>query len=196
MSCVRTLSKVRNLVLGPLEILGRVLPIHWHVFSTASHAQWRLSTRPTSVLPSIDLTLDIGLPAQSLASGTAIAHLEKNHGVGFPTGWVWAHSMSPSQSATISQRSTPDNRQRPIRFAMAGGRILGLEAYLVGFRDDQRSLEWDFLPPWSVSFAGIALGLKTFRSWSRRLVRLDVWDWNRWLSAELVAEQVGIRSCR
>lgn len=73
---------------------------------------------------------------------------------------------------------------------MAGGRILGLEAYLVGFRDDERGIEWDFTPPWSVALAGVAIGMKIMRSWAKRSVKIDVWDWGRWLSVEMAAKPV------
>jgi hypothetical protein len=71
-----------------------------------------------------------------IASGTAVAHIEKNHGIGFPTAWIWAHSISESPShsqGSLSEHLKP-NESYPVRFAVAGGKIIGLEAYLVGFR--------------------------------------------------------------
>lgn len=47
------------------------------------------------------------------------AHQEKNWGNSFPTGWIWSHGVSPD-AATY--------------FSLAGGSILGISAYLIGFR--------------------------------------------------------------
>jgi hypothetical protein len=79
---------------------------------------------------------------------------------------------------------------------MAGGKILGIEAYLLGFRcelthtskapllkdsnrDDERNIAWDFTPPFAMGLGGIGPGLRTFRSWKQRKVSLSVWDWGR-----------------
>jgi tocopherol cyclase len=184
--------------LGPLERLGRVLPIHWHVFSTASAATWRLTRRAPSS-PFVDAPLST--PPQTadavVASSRATAHLEQNHGVGFPTGWIWAHSLSPSSARTfpsspsgtssLASGTTP-REKHPIRFATAGGRILGLEAYLFGFRDDELGISWDFAPPWSAGVGGYrGLGLRTERDWAGRRVRLEVGDWARWAVVEMRA---------
>jgi hypothetical protein len=94
-----------------------------------------------------------------------------------------------------------------VRFAVAGGRIIGIEAYLVGFRcvvsspingdwdlttrrDDERGIAWDFTPPFTVGLAGRGIGMKTSRNWEKRVVSLDVWDWGRWLHVEMTAPAV------
>jgi hypothetical protein len=37
---------------------------------------------------------------------------------------------------------------------------------------------------------GRGLGFKTLRSWEKRTVTLDLWDWGRWLSVEMSAPAV------
>jgi hypothetical protein len=112
-------------------------PRHWHIFSTASHADWQLRRlRTNAAFP--ESSLEVRVPeGDIIASGTGTAHLEKNHGTGFPTAWIWAHSISPSESSrpTLSKPSSlKPSEQFPVRFAVAGGKILGIEAYLLGFR--------------------------------------------------------------
>jgi hypothetical protein len=83
--------------------------------------------------------------------------------------------------------ATSSHEEYPIRFAVAGGRIIGLEAYLVGFRDDKHHIAWDFAPPFAMGLRGLGLGMRTTRDWDRREVNLDVWDWGRWLHVQMRA---------
>jgi hypothetical protein len=98
---------------------------------------------------------------------------------------MWAHSQSPSSSFSATEGFSQSSF--PVRFAVAGGRILGFEAYLAGFRDDGRGIAWDFAPPFALGLAGIGPGMKTSRSWDDRTVTLDLWDWSRWLHVEMSA---------
>jgi hypothetical protein len=61
---------------------------------------------------------------------------------------------------------------------------------IIHTRDDERSIAWDFTPPFSMGLFGRGPGLKTSRSWERREVHLDVWDWSRWLHVEMKAPSV------
>lgn len=167
---------------GPFERLGYLLPLHWHVFSPGSQAYWYLERPQTGPSQPKDQSSFV------VSSGHGVAHIEKNHGTGFPSGWIWAHTVSPSASSKSHTDSTP-RKAYPIRLAVAGGRIIGLEAYLLGFRDEERQIEWDFKPPWSMGLFGRGAGLRTTRDWDCRTVVLDVWDWGRWLHVEMRAPE-------
>lgn len=183
---------------GPFERLGIFLPLHWHVFSGCSKAEWSLATRPKSEAwdPLRDMKTGFG---PTLASGTAMAHVEKNHGVGFPSGWIWAHCLGSNHTFS------GEYERPPIRLALAGGSILGLEAYLIGFRDDSLGIEWDFTPPGTVGLNGwgTGAGMKVERMWDAhdenegvrqvgkvRRVRVQAWTLGRWLDIEIVASAV------
>lgn len=183
---------------GPFERLGTLLPLHWHVFSGCSKAEWQLGRRRKVALdldPLMDVHSGLG-PGDVMASGTAMAHLEKNHGVGFPKGWLWAHCLESSTSSSSS--NTQAYERPPIRFALAGGSIIGLEAYLVGFRDDEAGIEWDFTPPLTMGLNGwgAGAGMKIERQWEAegetgmRRVRVQCWTAVRWLDVDIVASKV------
>lgn len=188
---------------GPFERLGALLPLHWHVFSGCSKAEWQLGRRRKVDLD-MDPLMDVkaGLsPGEVVASGTAMAHVEKNHGVGFPKGWLWAHCLDTSSSTSPNSSmslNTHAYERPPIRFALAGGSILGIEAYLVGFRDDNVGIEWDFAPPLTMGINGwgMGVGMNVERQWEVedeegvRRIRVQCWTATRWLDVEVVARKV------
>ncbi|KAK1029288.1 hypothetical protein LTS16_019842 [Friedmanniomyces endolithicus] len=100
------------------------LPLHWHVQSLASSCTFDLR------LPSYDL------PAPD-RSGTAIVHQEKNWAQSFPAAHMWLQARSGDRG-----------------FCCAGGQILGLEAFLLGYRS--KDLNLDFRPPFATRVAGLS----------------------------------------
>jgi hypothetical protein len=55
--------------------------------------------------------------------------------------------LSVSDGALVPASAASEYVRAPLRLAMAGGRILGVDALMLGFRDDTRGIEWDFGPP-------------------------------------------------
>ncbi len=93
------------------------LPLHWHVASLGSAAEYQY-------------TIEDQGQSRSVA-GTGWAHQEKNWGEIFPPAWIWGEGVTGNNSAQI---------------AFAGGKAaLGpftLTTWLVGFRSP--AVAWDF----------------------------------------------------
>lgn len=107
------------------------LPLHWYVESLASAATFSLRLPQSVSLHPSD------------TSGTATAHLEKNwgHRGGFPSAHVWV------QAADVDQGRF---------FCLAGGRTLGVEAFLLCYRNAKMGLSLDFRPPLALKFLGLS----------------------------------------
>jgi len=105
---------------GIFSALTFLLPLHWNVLSTASSADY-----------------DIRHDGVVIEQGTGIAHLEKNWGVSFPTGWTWIQSFSKPLKAEGLRT-----------FCLAGGKIMGQKAYLLGYRSEK--IQWSFCPPFTL----------------------------------------------
>ncbi|KAL0484485.1 SDX1 [Acrasis kona] len=108
---------------GPLVNLGRLLPLHWHVSSTRSKAEYTVRENDES--------------GNIILQGSGLAHSEKNWGTSFPNGWIWSQSFSHINSPNKAT------------YSLAGGRILGMEAFLIGYRSQK--FRWDFRPPFTIS---------------------------------------------
>lgn len=94
--------------------------LHWFVYSLSSPAKYRLQ-----------------FPNGKVESGNGWAHMEKNWGTSFPSGWIWAEGME-----------LQNGKPRSI-FAVAGGVaiIAGADVpnqYLIGYRSPL--LNWNFRP--------------------------------------------------
>lgn len=120
------------------------LPLHWHVQSLASDATFKLDI-PSIALPSED------------RSGKAMVHDEKN----------WAHSF-PSSHMWLQARDHDTQRG----FCCAGGQILGMEAFLLGYRS--KDLNIDLRPPFAVCLAGLSPFMTYSTEWETRAFRLSV----------------------
>ncbi|KAF2159133.1 hypothetical protein M409DRAFT_30415 [Zasmidium cellare ATCC 36951] len=120
------------------------LPLHWHVQSLDSDVSFELD------IPSIDV------PPEDL-SGQAKVHDEKN----------WAHSF-PSAHMWLQARDYDNGRG----FCCAGGQILGLEAFLLGYRSEDLNL--DFRPPFAVRLAGLSPFMTYSTDWENRTFHLSV----------------------
>ncbi|KAL0955667.1 hypothetical protein HGRIS_001894 [Hohenbuehelia grisea] len=114
-----------------------LLPLHWHVYSTASRA---------------DVTVRRG--DEVLERSKGIAHVEKNWGVEFPDGWVWVQAFKhPPRVMDSESEEIAANHIAPIpsttTFSLAGGKILGQRAYLLGFQSPTIG-QWSFRPLWTL----------------------------------------------
>jgi len=137
------------------------LPLHWHVQSLATPVDFRLSVpEGTSVAPA-----DI--------QGTAVVHQEKNWAVSFPASHMWI------------QARADDNRG----LCLAGGQILGMEAFLVGYRNGRAGVEIDFRPPFALAIPLLHLGpFMSFRKdWDARTFEMSVADLTRKLDVKVSA---------
>ncbi|KAF8341233.1 uncharacterized protein EI90DRAFT_3033127 [Cantharellus anzutake] len=96
-----------------LSRLETLLPLHWAIFSTGSKANYDVK--------------HIGADGVGLEvfGGTGVAHMEKNWGASFPTGWTWCQAFGDHR----------DNAARDC-VAIAGGVLaLGQKAYLIHYKD-------------------------------------------------------------
>ncbi|KAL9092761.1 MAG: hypothetical protein Q9159_000659 [Coniocarpon cinnabarinum] len=138
--------------LGPEGLLGMLpLPLHWYVHSFASAAAFELS------LPGCEVPIED-------QRGRCSIHEEKNWARSFPEAhhWILARKhIPPAPDAIVS---------------LAGGRTLGLDAFIVGVRVPDKGINVDIRPPFSVSVLGFSPFLKVKRWWERRVVQVDTCD--------------------
>ena len=128
------------------------LPLHWHVHSLASECTYTLSI-PGHPLPA------------SQASNTAIVHQEKNWAASFPSAHIWVQA-----------------RRGDTSICLAGGQILGMEAFLLGYRSKARSI--DFRPPFALRFAGLSPFMTYTADWENRKFSLSVQSFRQKVEVE------------
>lgn len=137
------------------------LPLHWHVYSLASncHVQLQLPAEANAL--------------QQDSSCDGISHQEKNWANDFPSSHIWMQARTGGQNGS--------------GITLAGGKILGMQAFLVGYRNTDRNIAVDFRPP----FALRALGLGPFMSytvdWEGRTFSMTVQDLTRKLEIKASA---------
>jgi len=127
------------------------LPLHWHVLSPYSPSSATLR------LPS-DYTSSLGdaLPAELVSPVDCVAHFEKNWAKGFPEAHVWVqgHRLPNDVPKTATKLPPqPKDQTQPHLLTIAGGPIMGTEAYLVGYRNSMKNISLDFRPPFTLSVA-------------------------------------------
>ena len=135
---------------GPEGWLSHLpLPLHWYVESLASSTSFSLSL-PTAA----------GL-AQEDCGGRATAHLEKNwgHRGGFPTAHMWVHAHDALRGRSL---------------CLAGGRTMGVDAFLVGYRNSALNLDVSFRPPFSLKAFGVSPFMYPKVEWHNRSFLLSV----------------------
>ncbi|PUU84251.1 hypothetical protein B9Z19DRAFT_1070516 [Tuber borchii] len=115
---------------GALGELVHLLPIHWHVFSIDSRAEYHIH------IP--------GRAGQEEISGIGRAHIEKNWGVAFPSGWTWAQAFLPPTPS----ETAPSNDNGEFKLSLAGGQTLFQKAYLLSYTSPTTILR--FKPPFSL----------------------------------------------
>ncbi|KAF2869987.1 hypothetical protein BDV95DRAFT_608783 [Massariosphaeria phaeospora] len=99
------------------------LPLHWHVQSLASPCVYKFSIK------------SVNLPGTE-TYGRATIHQEKNWASSFPSSHMWIQARA-------------DNRG----ICLAGGKIMGMTAYMLGYRSPDLNL--DFVPPLALSVFGV-----------------------------------------
>lgn len=121
----------------PESLLVRLpLPLHWHVQSLASKCHFNLEI-PNQNIPEEDKT------------GEAMIHDEKNWAHSFPSAHMWLQARDGDRS-----------------FCCAGGQILGMEAFLLGYRS--KNLNIDFRPPFALRFGGLSPFMSYSSNWDSR----------------------------
>lgn len=99
-------------------------PLHWHVHSLCSPCTFSLD------IPSLG---DNFSPVDH--QGRATFHQEKNWANSFPDAHMWVQAWDASNNKGV---------------CLAGGKIMGQTAYMLGYRSP--TLDLDFVPPFSVSY--------------------------------------------
>lgn len=148
---------------GPLVYLP--LPLHWHVHSLSSKAQFDLAINDKDYA---------GLDARD-SGGRAYVHEEKNWSNSFPSAHIWVQARNHAKGSGIN---------------IAGGRILGvLEAYLLGYRAEQAQYSIDARPPIAMGLAGVWAPLMTVHpDWDERAFHLKLRTaWNRRIEVKVTA---------
>ncbi|GIZ40953.1 hypothetical protein CKM354_000427300 [Cercospora kikuchii] len=131
------------------------LPLHWHVQSLASECDYKLEIR------------DYKLPPQDQA-GRAMIHDEKNWATSFPSAHMWLQARDGDRG-----------------FNCAGGQILGMEAFLLGYRS--KDLELDFRPPFAVRVPGLGPFMTYTKNWNDRTFELNVQSFRQKLTVKAFA---------
>ncbi|KAH8199389.1 hypothetical protein TruAng_006433 [Truncatella angustata] len=131
------------------------LPLHWHVQSLASKCALDLQI-PEYDLPSVD------------RSGTAMLHEEKNWANSFPSAHMWLQARNGDRG-----------------FCCVGGQILGMEAFLLGYRS--KNLNVDFRPPFAVRLAGLSPFMSYKTDWENRTFELSVQSFRQKLTVKASA---------
>ncbi|PNS18996.1 hypothetical protein CAC42_6091 [Sphaceloma murrayae] len=165
---------------GPLVYLP--LPLHWHVHSLGSSCSYELS------IPSFP-----HVAAQD-RSGLATVHQEKNWATSFPSAHIWVQARSGSPPDTSSRPSTSTSqvsksevsKSSPYHsLCIAGGQIIGTEAYLLGYRSTTHPsctptspiYELDFRPPFAMRLLGLSPSLTATPSFKDRTFTLSARNW-------------------
>ncbi|KAF1930720.1 uncharacterized protein M421DRAFT_357195 [Didymella exigua CBS 183.55] len=133
-------------------IIHLPLPMHWHVHSTCSPCTFKLDLPPLGdAHPEFD------------RKGRGYIHQEKNWANSFPDAHMWVQAF---------------NQESMTGVCLAGGKIMGQTAYLLGYRSDDLFL--DFIPPFSVSYLNMPF-LSPFMSvdidWESRTFSISVSDY-------------------
>jgi tocopherol cyclase len=102
-------------------------PLHWHVHSLCSPCTFNLN------IPSLGENFP---PADH--QGRATCHQEKNWAHSFPEAHMWVQAWDAHNNKGV---------------CLAGGKIMGQTAYMLGYRSP--TLNLDFIPPFSMSVFNI-----------------------------------------
>lgn len=118
------------------------LPLHWHVHSLASPCTFKLS------IPLLD-------PPRAEAFSHAMVHQEKNWAASFPSAHMWLQARAGERGVCL-----------------AGGKILGMTAYMLGYRSP--GLDVDFVPPFALSIFGLSPCMSVRIDWENREFDISV----------------------
>jgi len=131
------------------------LPLHWHVHSLGSECNFSLDV-PGRSLDAAD------------RQGTAVVHQEKNWAKSFPSAHMWLQARDGDRS-----------------FCCAGGQILGMEAFLLGYRS--KKYELDFRPPFAVRVLGLSPFMSYTSNWEDRSFSLSIQSFTQKITVEASA---------
>lgn len=131
------------------------LPLHWHVHSLASECEYKVSIG------------GYDLPRED-ESGIAIVHQEKNWAHSFPSAHMWLQARSGDRG-----------------FCCAGGQVLGMEAFLLGYRSPKYCV--DFRPPFAVRMAGLSPFMSYITNWDDRTFDLSVQSFRQKITVQVKA---------
>lgn len=135
------------------------IPLHWHVYSLASPCSVTLKLPDSIASNNFDPADRAGFANGGKIQG--IAHQEKNWALSFPSAHIWLQARSG------------DDAGKPRGITCAGGRIMGMDAFLLGYRNAEKGIELDFRPPWALKVFGlIGPGLSTDIDWENRKFEL------------------------
>jgi len=126
------------------------LPLHWHVQSLSSDCDFDLSIPSDPNLPSED------------KKGTATVHQEKNWANSFPSAHIWVQARTPTTGICI-----------------AGGKILGMEAYLAGYRSSKPQYSMDWRPPLALRVAYLSPSMSVSQNWDERSFEMSLQTWTQ-----------------
>lgn len=123
------------------------LPLQWHVHSLGSSADFTLRLPGSAALPAED------------RAGKAVVHQEKNWAHSFPSAHVWIQARRGAKG-----------------ICMAGGQTLGMDAFLLGYRDDDAGIEVNMQPPFAlgVRFLGLSPFMSHSVDWPQRTFEMTV----------------------
>ena len=133
------------------------LPLHWHVQSLGSQCKFSMQISGIE-LPTADM------------SGEAIIHQEKNWAYSFPSAHMWIQAREADKS-----------------FCCAGGQILGMEAFLLGYRS--KDLTIDLRPPFALRFLGVGPCMSYKKDWNDRSFELSIQSFRRKITVKATAPQ-------
>jgi tocopherol cyclase len=132
----------------PEGVLVRLpLPLHWHVHSLSSSCAFKLRIR------------DVELPKED-QKGRASVHQEKNWAGSFPESHMWVQASDEDG----------DGGRRGV--CLAGGKILGMTAYILGYRSPDLNI--DFKPPFALAVLGMSPFMGVNVDWENRKFETSV----------------------
>ncbi|KAF2264472.1 hypothetical protein CC78DRAFT_580253 [Lojkania enalia] len=117
------------------------LPLHWHVHSLGSSCHFKLS------IPSLNLPI-------ADQKGIALVHQEKNWASSFPAAHMWIQARDGERGICV-----------------AGGKILGITAYILGYRSPDINL--DFVPPYAMILFSMSPFMSVNVDWENRAFYLS-----------------------
>ncbi|KAI0746615.1 hypothetical protein C8Q80DRAFT_1219962 [Daedaleopsis nitida] len=169
--------------MGGILRMSWALPLNWHVRSTNSRATYYIAHGPPSKLKGTGASA----PSPLRLEGVGRAHVEKNWGGSFPSGWIWAQAFAaPSdRDASPCSRSEKNGGERRRSVPRRGAALPGVQAYLVGYRSP--TCHWDFRPPFAVGLGRLSPFLHVRRDSRQGTMDIRVATWFRRLDVKIRA---------
>jgi tocopherol cyclase len=133
------------------------LPLHWHVQSLASNCNFTFNV-PGRDIPKSD------------QSGSAMVHQEKNWAASFPKAHMWLQARDGDQG-----------------LCCAGGQILGMEAFLLGYRGKKVNI--DYRPPFAIRFLGLSPFLSYTSDWTNKSFTMSAQSFRQKITIEAQAPE-------